>query len=269
MACGLRAVEGQVELCAGDLEAAELLLDGLAGELARRGEWFTAGYAAWALGTVALLRGAPGEALSQLTAARDYWAACHDVCSVDGVAADLAQAAVMAGREDEAIAACEHALSLAPERPLGERNTHLLHEAAVIAARAGRPDRAARLAAAANTASRRDPVAIGPWHAPAAAGDLAMMAGEPAAARESYQQALALAHAVRASAGPSVPASMYLLASRLRLAQVAEAEGDGEGALVHARAALEHGRSSGVPAGVGAAQAAIAHFEQPAEVAPR
>ena len=102
---------------------------------------------------------------------------------------------------------------------------------------------------------------IGPWHAPAAAGDLALMAGELAAARASYQQALALAQDVRARAGPSVPASMYLLASELRLAQVAAAEGDREGALAHARAALEHGRGSGVPAGVGAAEAAIAQLE--------
>ena len=54
MAGGLRVLEGQVELCAGNLEAAEALLDGLAGELARRGEWFTAGNAAWGLGTMAL-----------------------------------------------------------------------------------------------------------------------------------------------------------------------------------------------------------------------
>ena len=100
-------------------------------------------------------------------------------------------------------------------------------------------------------------MAIGPWHAPAAAGDLALMAGELPAARESYRQALALAVDVRARAGPSLPASMYLLASELRLAQVADAEGDPDGALAHARAALEHARDSHAPAGVAAAEAAL------------
>jgi len=269
LAGGLRSLEGQVELCSGNLVAAERALNGLADALARRGEWFTAGHAAWGLGTLALMRGALDEAVPQLTAARDYWGACNDICSVDGVTAELVGAALLDGREREAIAACEHALSLAPERPLAERNTHLLHEAALIAARSGRPDRAAHLAAAADVASRRDPVAIGPWHAPAAAGDLAFLASDLEAAREHYQRALDLAESVRARAGPSVPASMYLLASRLRLAQVAGAAGDRECALVHARAALEHGRASGVPAGIGAAQAALAQLEGQAAVAPR
>jgi predicted ATPase/DNA-binding SARP family transcriptional activator len=266
---GLRAMEAQLELSAGNLEAAEALLDGLAGELARRGERFNAGHAAWTHGTLARLRGDTAGAVALLTAACDHYAACHDICSVDAAAADLAEAATLAGREDEAIAACERALAMAPERPFGERSTHLLHEAAVIAARAGDSERAARLAAAAATASRRDPVAIGPWHAPAAAGDLALMAGELPSARESYRQALALALDVRARAGPSVPASMYLLASELRLGQVAEAAGDHDGAVAHARAALEHARASRAPAAVGAAEAALEHLRAAAAVAPR
>jgi hypothetical protein len=90
------------------------------------------------------------------------------------------------------------------------------------------------------------------------------MAGELAAARESYGQALALARDVRARAGPSLPASMYLLASELRLAQVAEAEGDHQAALAHARAALEHARTSRAPAGIGAAEAALQQLQVPA-----
>jgi predicted ATPase/DNA-binding SARP family transcriptional activator len=261
---GLRVLDGQLELCAGNLEAAEALLDGLAVELVHLGERFSAGVATWALGSVVLARGDPAGAVALMTSACDHYAACHDVCTLDGAAADLAEAATLAGRESEAIAACEHALGVAPERPLGERNTHLLHEAAVIAARAGDADRAARLAAAAATASRRDPVAIGPWHAPAAAGDLALMAGDLAAARESYRQALALARDVRARAGPSLPASMYLLASELRLAQVAAAESDHDSALAHAQAALEHARDSRAPAGIGAAEAALQQLQVPA-----
>jgi tetratricopeptide (TPR) repeat protein len=233
----------------------------MAGELARQGERFTAGLAAWALGSVALARGDPAKAMALFTAACDHYAACHDVCTLDGAAADLAEAANLAGRQAEAVAACEHALVAAPERPLGERNTHLLHEAALIAARAGDADRAARLAAASATASRRDPVAIGPWHAPAAAGDLAMLAGDLGAARESYRQALALARDVRARVGPSLPASMYLLVSELRLSQVAAAEGDHDEAVAHARAALEHARTGGAPAGIAAAEAALGQLQ--------
>jgi hypothetical protein len=76
-------------------------------------------------------------------------------------------------------------------------------------------------------------------------------------AREGYRQALALALDVRERAGPSLPASMYLLASELRLAQVTAAAGDHDDALAHARAALNHARTSGAPAGIGAAKAAL------------
>ena len=261
---GLRVLNGQLELCAGNLEAAAALLDGLAAELAGQGERFSAGVAAWALGGVALARGDLAEAIALLTAACDHYAACRDICTLDSAAADLAEAATLAGREREAIAACEQALGAAPERPLGERNTHLLHEAAVIAARAGDSARGARLADAAAIASRRDPVAIGPWHAPAAAGDMALMARELPAARESYQQALEFALDVRARAGRSLPVSMYLLASELRLAHAAAAEGDHDDALAHAHAALEHAMTSGAPAGIGAAEAALQHLQVPA-----
>ena len=264
IAGGLRVVEGQLELCAGNLEAAEGLLDGLAVELVGLGERFSAGVAAWTLGSVALARGDLADGIGLLTLACDHYAACHDVCTLDGAAGDLAEAATLAGRESEAAAACERALGAAPERPLGERATNLLHQAALSAARGGDPDRASRLAAAATTASRRDPVVIGPWHAPAAAGDLALMAGELPAAGESYREALALALDVQARAGPSLPTSMYLLASELRLAQVAAAEGDHGGALAHARAALEHATTSGAPAGIGAAELALQQLQAPA-----
>ena len=269
IAAGMRTLEGQLELCAGNLDSAERLLDGTADEAARHGERFTAGVAAWVQGAVAMARGDAPRGLALLTAACDHYAACPDVCSLDGASADLAQAAVAAGREPEAVAACEHALAFAPERPLGERNTHLLHEAAVIAARAGRAERAARLAEAAATAAGRDPVAIGPWHAPAAAGDLALMSGELAAARESYRQARALALDVQGRAGPSAPASLYLLASELRLAEVTGAGGDRAAALAHARAALEHGRLGRAPAAVALARAAVQQLEAASAVAPR
>jgi tetratricopeptide (TPR) repeat protein len=253
-----------VGLCAGHHEAAQAVLDGLADELVRMGERFSAGAAAWALGSVAVARGELPEALALYSAACDHYAACPDLCSLDGAAADLAEAATLAGRETEAMAACERALGAAPERPLGERATNLLHQTAVCVARTGDSDRAARLAAAAATASRRDPVVIGPWHAPAAAGDLALMAGELPAARTSYEQALVLARDVQERAGASLPASMYLLASELRLAEVTAAAGKHEEALGHARAALEHARAYGVPAGMGAAEAALQQLQVPA-----
>jgi tetratricopeptide (TPR) repeat protein len=197
---------------------------------------------------------APADAIPLLTVARDHYAACSDVCSLDAVAADLAAASNAAGREREAGAVCE--LALAPERPLGERNTHLLHEAAMVAARTGDAGRAARLAAAAATAANRDPVAIGPWHAPVAAGDVALMADRVDAARAHYERALALATAVRARAGPSLPIALYLAQSELRLAAVAAAAGDDEAAEAHADAALDHARAGGAPAVVEAAVAA-------------
>jgi predicted ATPase len=264
IAGGLRVLGGQLELCAGNLDAAEALLDGLAADLVRLGERFSAGAAEWALGSVALARGDAAKAVGLFTTACEHYTACNDVCSLDGAAADLAEAATIAGRETDSLAACEQALGAAPERPLGERATGLLHQAALCAARNGDADRAARLATAAPTASRRDPVAIGPWHAPAAAGDLALMAGEPAAARERYVEALSLAREVRAQAGPSLPVSMYLLASELRLVRAAVAEGDHHRALTHAQAALDHAVTSGAPGAVGAAEAALGQLRVPA-----
>jgi hypothetical protein len=61
---------------------------------------------------------------------------------------------------------------------------------------------------------------------------------------------------------------MYLLASELRFARAAEAAGDRDGALEHARAAREHARSGRVPAGVSAAQAAVRQLEARRAVAP-
>ena len=237
---GVLLAEGQLELCAGSLEAAEALLTGLPEELARRGDRFLAGNASWALGTIALVRGAPAAAVPLMTVARDHYAACADVCSLDAVAADLVAASTAAGLDREAADACEHALAFAPRRPLGERNTHLLHEAAVIAARAGDGRRAARLAESAATAANRDPVAIGPWHAPVAAGDVALLDGRLDTARGHYERALALATGVRAQAGPSLPVALYLASSELRLADVAAAAGDDDAAAAHAEAALEH-----------------------------
>ena len=92
---GLRVLEGQVELCAGNLESAQALLAGLPGELIGMDERFIAGAAAWTLGSAALARGAPTEAVALFTAACDHYAACHDVCSLDGAAADLAEAATL------------------------------------------------------------------------------------------------------------------------------------------------------------------------------
>ena len=117
-----------------------------------------------------------------------------------------------------------------------------MHEAALAAARAGRADDAARFAAEAAVAARRDPVIIGPWHAPAASGDVTLLAGDADAARERYGEALALAAGIAARRGPSLPAGMYLLASELRLAQTAADPG---AALDHARAALAHAHASG------------------------
>jgi hypothetical protein len=91
-----------------------------------------------------------------------------------------------------------------------------------------------------------------------------LLTGDLGAARESYGHALALARDVRARAGPSLPAAMYLLASELRLAQVANADGDHDEALAHARAALEHARTSGAPAGIAAAEAALEQLQVPA-----
>ena len=104
-------------------------------------------------------------------------------------------------------------------------------------------------------------MAIGPWHAPAAAGDLALMAGDPSKAGERYREALALAADVEANAGRSLPASLYLMASELRLATVAEAAGALDAARAHARAALEHARAGGAPAAIGAAREALQRLE--------
>ena len=141
---------------------------------------------------------------------------------------------------------------------MGERATHLMHESALAAARAGLAEDAARYAAAAAVAAHRDPVVIAPWHAPAAAGDLSLFGGDAGAAREHYAEAGALAARIETERGHSLPAGMYLMASELRLA---EAAGDGAAALAHARAALEHAQATGAPAAVAAAVAAVRAVE--------
>jgi hypothetical protein len=116
-----------------------------------------------------------------------------------------------------------------------------MHECALAAARAGRAEEAAEYVAAAAVAAHRDPVVIGRWHAPAASGDVTLVAGDPAGARERYREALALATDITAERGHSLPAAMCLVASELRLAQAAT---DRETALAHARARLEHARAA-------------------------
>jgi hypothetical protein len=99
---------------------------------------------------------------------------------------------------------------------------------------------------------------IGPWHAPAAAGDVSLFGGDAGTARECYREARELAARIEAERGRSLPAALYLMATELRLAQTA---GDRDAALAHARAALEHAQAGGAPAGVGAALAAIEALE--------
>jgi tetratricopeptide (TPR) repeat protein len=254
----MRTLEGQVQLYEGDLDGAEATLDGVVETLLGRREWFAAAVAAYVRGGIALARGDVEAGVARLREACAHFATCGDVCSLDGAAADLAEALALAERPDEAAATCDWALAFAPERPLGERNTHLMHEAALAAARAGRADDAARFAAEAAVAARRDPVIIGPWHAPAASGDVTLLAGDAGAARERYGEALALAAGIAARRGPSLPAGMYLLASELRLAQTAADPG---AALEHARAALAHAHATGAPAAVGAALEAVRRLE--------
>ena len=74
------------------------------------------------------------------------------------------------------------------------------------------------LAGAALTGARRDPVSIGPWHAPAARGDVALATGNADAARAEYEQALALALDVRGEVGPSLPVDARIALTHLRLA---------------------------------------------------
>jgi tetratricopeptide (TPR) repeat protein len=251
----LRAFEAQLALCRGDLDAAERAGDGVHDRAVARGERFTAAYAAWTQGTIARVRGYAERAIAHLEAACDHLTAVVDVCGLDNAAAALAEAAAAAGRTDEAADACARTLAFAPERPLGERNTYLLHEAALAAARTGDLERAAALAASALTGARRDPVSIGPWHAPAARGDVALAAGDAGTARAEYEQALALATRVRDEVGPSLPVDARLALSHLRLAEVV---GGADAAGEHLEQALAHARASAAPALIAAAQAAAA-----------
>jgi predicted ATPase/DNA-binding SARP family transcriptional activator len=254
----LRMLDGQAALFDGDLDAAEAALEGVTEVLLARRAWFGAATAAYVRGSVALARGDDETGVEWLRQSCDHFVTCNDVCSLDAAAADLAEAEALAGRDREAAAACERALACAPERPLGERNTHLMHECALAAARAGRAEDAAEFVAAAAVAAHRDPVIIGRWHAPAASGDVTLFAGDTGRARERYREALALAADIAAERGRSLPAAMYLMASELRLAQAAT---DREAALGHARAALEHAQASGAPAGMGAALMVVQELE--------
>jgi predicted ATPase/DNA-binding SARP family transcriptional activator len=251
----LRAFAAQLALCQGDLDAAEDASRGVHDRAVARGERFVAAYAAWTQGTLARVRGDAERAIPHLEAACDHLTAVVDVCGLDNCAAALAEAAAAAGRTDEAAAACERTLAFGPERPLGERNTYLLHEAALAAARAGDLERATALATSALTGARRDPVSIGPWHAPAARGDVALAAGDTATARAEYEQALALATRVRDEVGPSLPVDARLALSHLRLAEVADSPDEGR---EHLETAVAHARASRAPALVAAAERAVA-----------
>jgi predicted ATPase/DNA-binding SARP family transcriptional activator len=251
----LRAFAAQLALCQGDLDAAEEASRGVHDRAVARGERFVAAYAAWTQGTLARVRGDAERAIPHLEAACDHLTAVVDVCGLDNCAAALAEAAAAAGRTDEAAAACERTLAFAPERPLGERNTYLLHEAALASARAGDLERATALATSALTGARRDPVSIGPWHAPAARGDVALAAGDTATARAEYEQALALATRVRDEVGPSLPVDARLALSHLRLAEVADSPDE---AREHLETAVAHARASRAPALVAAAERAVA-----------
>ena len=218
----LRSFEAHLALCEGDLDAATRANDGVYEEALGYGGRLTAAYAAYVAGTIERMRGNLAAAIEQFTLACEHVTALVDICALDNLAAALAEAAAAAGREDLAEAACARALATASERPLGERNTYLLHEAALAAARGGDVERARELARAALTGARRDPVSIGPWHAPAARGDVALAAGERDVAQAEYEQALRLALDVRAEVGPSLPVDARVALSHLRLAHVSD-----------------------------------------------
>ena len=90
--------------------------------------------------------------------------------------------------------------------------------------------------------ARRDPVSIGPWHAPAARGDVALAAGERDVARAEYEQALQLALDVRAEVGPSLPVDARVALSHLRLAHVSDDPSE------HHTRAIQYARASRAPA---------------------
>jgi predicted ATPase/DNA-binding SARP family transcriptional activator len=250
----LRAFEAQLALLQGDLDEAARSGDGVYEEALAHGERFTAAQATWTRGMVERMRGNPAAAVAHFADACEIVAGLLDVCVLDNCAAALAEAAAAAGREDEAAAAVARTLATAPERPLGERNTFLLHEAALAAARGGDMERASVLAGAALTGARRDPVRIGPWHAPAARGDVALMAGNPETARAEHERALALALDVRAEVGPSLPVDARIALSHLRLACTAEPRTAQE----HVTSAVRYARASRAPAVIAAAESAAA-----------
>jgi predicted ATPase len=248
----LRSFEAHLALCEGDIEAAARANDGVYEEALRLDARLTAAFAAWTDGTVERMRGNLDAAVEQFTLACVHVTDIVDICALDNLAAALAEAAAASGREDLAEAACARTLATAPERPLGERNTYLLHEAALAAARGGDVERAGELARAALTGARRDPISIGPWHAPAARGDVALAAGELDVARVEYEQALRLALDVRAEVGPSLPVDARIALSHLRLARVSEDPCE------HLVRAVQYARASRAPAVIAAAEQAAA-----------
>ena len=247
----LRSFEAHLALCEGDLDAATRANDGVYEEALGYGGRLTAAYAAWtspARSSACAGTWRPRSSSSRL--ACEHVTALVDICALDNLAAALAEAAAAAGREDLAEAACARTLATASERPLGERNTYLLHEAALAAARGGDVERARELARAALTGARRDPVSIGPWHAPAARGDVALAAGERDVARAEYEQALRLALDVRAEVGPSLPVDARVALSHLRLAHVSDDPSE------HHTRAIQYARASRGPAIIVAAEQA-------------
>jgi hypothetical protein len=248
----LRSFEAHLALCEGDLDAAVRANDGVYEEALRHGGRLTAAYAAWVGGTVERMRGNLAAAIEQFTVACEHVDDLVDICALDNLSAALAEAAAAAGREDLAAAACARTLATAAVRPLGERNTYLLHEAALSAVRGGDMRRARELARAALTGARRDPISIGPWHAPAARGDVALAAGEHEVARAEYEQALRLALDVRAEVGPSLPVDARVALSHLRLASVSDDPSE------HHTRAVQYARASRAPAVIAAAEQSAA-----------
>jgi tetratricopeptide (TPR) repeat protein len=255
----LRGFEAQLALCRGDFEAADRAGEDLYPRLLRRGERYFAAYAMWTRGHVALVRGDPEAAARHFAVVGEHMVEVHDICALDNASAAMADALRAAGREDEAADVCARTLAIAADRPLGERNTYLLHEAALAAAGAGEVRRAAELAGSAMTGARRDPVSIGPWHAPTARGDVAQAAGDRAGARREHEAALALALQVRDEVGPSLPVDARIALSHLRLADLADRPDD---AGRHVLLALEHARASGAPAILAAVEGAAAEHAE-------
>ena len=110
----LRAMEAQLALFQGDLDAAARANRGVYEQALEHGEPFTAAWAAWTGGTVERMAGNPDGAVERFAAACEHLTALVDICALDNCAAALAEALAAAGRHDEAEAACSRALATAP-----------------------------------------------------------------------------------------------------------------------------------------------------------